>query len=327
MHALFEEEAARFHDLSLSILYMTQERPRGRRFKQPNHLISLWQHYGDLADEASASDLARDIATSDFVRGIRGAAFSCFALVEGQMTEHFVRMATRAGALFTETEAADIHTRATADFLTNAKAVKPIAVRNSNRCAVWLNYALHVLGKTHPAYLSLVRIELDPFAASLAALDQLGAASQVSRSVPSPWPSSQRFKVALSFPGDRRAFVQNVASELRCSLGEGAVFYDQDYQADLARPNLDLLLQDVYRNRSDLVAVFLSQSYVDKNWCGLEWRVVREMILQKDDDRIMLFRFDDAPIPGLLNIDGYMDLRPLSSADVAKAIVARVRDS
>ena len=48
-----------------------------------------------------------------------------------------------------------------------------------------------------------------------------------------------------------------------------------------------------------------------KDWCGLEWRVVREVIKHREADRIMLLRLDDAPISGLLLIDGYLDIAVL----------------
>jgi len=134
-----------------------------------------------------------------------------------------------------------------------------------------------------------------------------------------------RFKVALSFPGERREYVSAVAGELKRRLPRGSVFYDKDFTAQLARPNLDTLLQKIYLNNSDLVAVFLCADYEKKEWCGLEWRAIREIIKNRSDHTIMPLRFDDSAIQGMLSLDGYVDLREHTPVQAARLIVERVR--
>lgn len=134
-----------------------------------------------------------------------------------------------------------------------------------------------------------------------------------------------RFKVALSFPGEKREYVGKIANELKKRLPKGAVFYDRDFTAQLARPNLDTLLQRVYLNNSDLVVVFLSSEYETKEWCGLEWRAIREIIKNKSDHSLMLMRFDDASIPGSFSLDGYIDLNEYDPIQAARFILERVR--
>jgi TIR domain len=133
-----------------------------------------------------------------------------------------------------------------------------------------------------------------------------------------------RFKVALSFPGEKRDYVNKVANELKKRLPRGSVFYDRDFTAQLARPNLDTLLQRVYSNNSDLVVVFLSSEYETKEWCGLEWRAIREIIKNKSDDSLMLMRFDSAAIPGSFSLDGYIDLNEYDPVQAARFILERV---
>lgn len=134
-----------------------------------------------------------------------------------------------------------------------------------------------------------------------------------------------RFKVALSFPGESRGFVAEVAEEVKRRLGSGTVFYDKDFTAQLARPNLDTLLQKVYLNNSDLVVVFLSSDYERKQWCGIEWRAIRNIIKNKSDHALMFMRFDDTVIAGSFAIDGYVDLREYTPIQAARMIVERVR--
>ena len=134
-----------------------------------------------------------------------------------------------------------------------------------------------------------------------------------------------RFKVALSFPGEKREYVAAVAAEMKKRLGQGAVFYDKDFTAQLARPNLDTLLQRIYLNNSDLVVVFLCSDYERKEWCGLEWRAIRTIIKNKNDHAIMFMRFDGAAVSGSMSIDGYVDLEEYSPVQAARMIVERVR--
>jgi hypothetical protein len=132
------------------------------------------------------------------------------------------------------------------------------------------------------------------------------------------------FKVALSFPGESRTYVSAVAEELKKYLPKGSVFYDRDFTAQLAQPNLDTLLQSIYSNQSDLVVVFLSDDYDKKEWCGLEWRAVREIIKRRNDHTVMLMRFDDAAIPGVMSLDGCVDLRHHDPVEAANFIKERV---
>lgn len=134
-----------------------------------------------------------------------------------------------------------------------------------------------------------------------------------------------RFKVALSFPGERREYVRAVATELKRRLPSGTVFYDKDFSAQLARPNLDTLLQRIYLNNSDLVVVFLCADYERKQWCGLEWRAIREIIKNRSDHSVMFMRFDDSAIQGMLSIDGYIDVSQHTPIQAAGLVLERVR--
>lgn len=126
------------------------------------------------------------------------------------------------------------------------------------------------------------------------------------------------FKVALSFPDEKRAYASEVASELKKRLGKGAVFYDEDFKAQLARPNLDTLLQRIYLINSSLIVVFLCAEYQQKKWCGLEWRAIRNIIMNKNDQAIMFMRFDNSEMSGVFAVDGYIDLEDLKPIEVAR---------
>jgi hypothetical protein len=116
----------------------------------------------------------------------------------------------------------------------------------------------------------------------------------------------------------------SVAEHLKTHLGSNAVFYDTDYTAELARPNLDLRLQRIYHDNSDLIVVFLCTDYSAKEWCGLEWRAIRDIIKQREDAKVMLLRLDNEPDYGLFGIDGYIDISAWSPERTAEAIKKRL---
>jgi hypothetical protein len=134
---------------------------------------------------------------------------------------------------------------------------------------------------------------------------------------------SKRFRVALSFPGEHRPRVEKIAEALADRLTREKVLYDRWYAAEFNRPRLDTYLSKLYHDDSDLIAVFLCKEYDEKEWTGLEWDAIRDLLKRKQDDRLMFFRLDDADISGFLSIHGYQDIRTMSDQDVAAAILTR----
>jgi len=135
--------------------------------------------------------------------------------------------------------------------------------------------------------------------------------------------TSHSFQVALSFPGEVRRYVESVAKSLERLMGPHSYFYDMNYTGQLARPNLDTLIQDIYRNRSRLVVVFLCQRYQEKEWCGIEFRAIRDAIKARED-RVMFVRCDDGQVDGVFSNDGYVDARQYGPEAVASFIVERL---
>ena len=127
----------------------------------------------------------------------------------------------------------------------------------------------------------------------------------------------KRFRIALSFPGEHRAFVEQVAAHLASRVGQERVLYDKYYEAEFARPDLDTYLQHLYHDESELIAVFLCADYQRKEWCGLEWRAIRDLIKMREVSTVMPFRFDDTEIPGLFSIDGYIWIGDRPAQEVA----------
>ena len=106
-------------------------------------------------------------------------------------------------------------------------------------------------------------------------------------------------------------------------LGKSGVIYDKHFEVELARPDLYIYLQEIYHAKSELVVVFLCAEYEKKEWCGLEWRAVRDLIKNRRTSDIMPIRFDDTHIRGLFSIDGYINAKEHTPEQIAKYIIER----
>jgi hypothetical protein len=137
---------------------------------------------------------------------------------------------------------------------------------------------------------------------------------------------THNFDVALSFPGEKRDLVGRIAQRLEQLLGPNSVFYDAFYPGELAQPDLDTLLQKVYGERSTLVVVVAGSDYQRKNWCGLEFRAIKQRIWAKEHRKVMIVRTDDGAVDGIFETDGYLDARRFDARDLAGMIAGRVQE-
>ena len=322
--ASFQSEADKFHDISFSVFYVVGDWVRKRKFHDYSHVISLWQYIGKTGSEEKITQLTNNLYFGRTKYGITGAKFSSYGVIEGEEFSLFLRMAKRAGGLFSENEIHTIQNDSHQNIVDDAEEGKPAFVQNSNTIAIWLNYLLYHLSISHPKRFHETEINIDPFEASLNAIEHLLKEPKLVRSKQKHNNIEKiNFKVTLSFPGEWRDYVCEVSKTIKSNI-DGEVFYDMDYQAQLARPNLDILLQEIYRNNSDLIVVFLCKEYNDKEWCGLEWRAIRDIIKSRKDKNIMFMRFDDSDVKGTFSIDGYISLKDKSPSEAANFILERL---
>jgi hypothetical protein len=328
----FEKEADKYHDIEFQtyLLAKGEISEIDRKYRVPNHGIMLWQYIGQLGIENATNKFLDNLKESDPKWGIRGALLTKFGVIEGAGTDHFVRMAKRAGALFSDEEARAFKSRVVKEIqeedLKNNPNSLPTTAVNDNPLAIWLNYLLFYLSQTYPNREYSSRIEPDLFTLSLLALEKLSDDLTIGKSDRSITQLSKiNFRVAVSFPGEKRKYVSRVVDILRNELPPDSVFYDLDYQAQIARPNADTLLQNIYHKQTELIVVFLSKDYSIKEWCGLEWRSIRDLVKSKQDDKIMFVKFDNAEIDGTFSIDGYIDGSKYKTQEVANYILERLR--
>lgn len=131
------------------------------------------------------------------------------------------------------------------------------------------------------------------------------------------------FDISLSFPGDVRDYVELVARHLKRQIGPNSYFYDNNYKAQLARPSLDVLLQEIYRDRSKLIVVFIGEKYQSKKWCGVEFKAIRDVLFNNQTDKVMYIRMDDGKVDGVFNTDGYIDAKKHRPEEIANFILER----
>ena len=136
--------------------------------------------------------------------------------------------------------------------------------------------------------------------------------------------TTHQFEVALSFPGEVRGYVKSISKALEKLIGTHSYFYDNNYKSQLARPSLDTLLQNIYRSQSKLIVVFLCAKYQEKDWCGLEFRAIKEIIMKRQDEKIMFVKMDDGKVEGVFDTDGYIDGRTHNPEEIAKFIKERI---
>jgi len=130
------------------------------------------------------------------------------------------------------------------------------------------------------------------------------------------------YDVALSFAGEDRVYVEEVA---RALTGAGVkVFYDKLEVADLWGKNLYTHLSDVYRKRARFTVMFISRSYAAKRWTNHEREAAQARAFADSREYILPARFDETEIPGMLPTTGYISANERTPSDLADLILAKL---
>ena len=135
---------------------------------------------------------------------------------------------------------------------------------------------------------------------------------------------AKRFRIALTFAGENRKLVEEIAQILATLFGRDSILYDKFHQAEFARPDLASHLPNLYKNESDLVVLVFCDDYENKQWCKLEWRAIYSLIMNMKDQVIMLMRFNRLEPVGLHGLAGLIELGGLSAFQVAGLILERL---
>jgi len=134
--------------------------------------------------------------------------------------------------------------------------------------------------------------------------------------------SATDYDVALSFAGEDRAYVEQVAKEL--SHSGVRVFYDDFERPTLWGTNLYDHLTAVYAKRARFTVMFISKSYADKRWTNFERQAAQARAYSESREYILPARFDDTDLPGLLPTTAYVSLKEMSPSELAGLVVRKL---
>ena len=130
--------------------------------------------------------------------------------------------------------------------------------------------------------------------------------------------ASREYDIALSFAGENREYVDQVAILLRDSGVK--VFYDLFEEANLWGKDLYEYLSDIYKNKALYTIMFISEHYGRKAWSTHERKSMQARAFQENQEYVLPARFDNTPIPGVLPTVGYISLTGRSPSAFAETI-------
>ena len=136
--------------------------------------------------------------------------------------------------------------------------------------------------------------------------------------------SGKRFRVAFSFAGEKRGFVSKVAAILAGRFDEDHILYDKYHEPEFARRDLGIYLPKLYNEEADLIVIVVCADYAKKDWPGLEWIAIHDLLKKRRDSEVMLCRFDRADIEGLFSSAGFVELDRKTPEKAAEMILERL---
>ena len=133
------------------------------------------------------------------------------------------------------------------------------------------------------------------------------------------------YDIALSFAGEDRAYVDQVASEL---TQKGVrVFYDEFEEDKLWGVDLYEYLSEIYQKRARFTVMFISQRYGEKLWTKFERKAAQARAFSESREYILPARFDDTELPGMLPTTGYIRLTGRSPSSLAELIIKKLESA
>jgi hypothetical protein len=126
------------------------------------------------------------------------------------------------------------------------------------------------------------------------------------------------YDVALSYAGEDRVYVQQIAALLQ--QRDVRVFYDEYAAAELWGSDLYTLIDDVYRRRARFAIAFVSRHYASKPWTRHERQSAQARALTEVGPYFLPVRLDDSELPGLRPTVHYVDARRTSIEQLVSMI-------
>ena len=129
------------------------------------------------------------------------------------------------------------------------------------------------------------------------------------------------YQVALSFAGDQRQYVEDVARNLQAR--DVTVFYDGFETAQLWGKNGAEVFHEAFARRAAYVVMFISSAYVNRAWPRHERKSAIGRMIQEHGEYVLPVRFDDTPVPGLSDDVIYLRAAEHTPAELAVLIAEK----
>lgn len=134
-----------------------------------------------------------------------------------------------------------------------------------------------------------------------------------------------KYDVALSFAGEDRKYVEEVALFLKKK--NIAVFYDYFEEENLWGKNLISYLEEIYTNKSKYCVIFISQYYVQKEWTCYESAAAMVRLLDsnmKQKEYLLPVKFDETKVSGVLSTIGFIDGKKKTPDELGNLIIKKL---
>ena len=135
-------------------------------------------------------------------------------------------------------------------------------------------------------------------------------------------PANPKYEVSLSFAGEQRSYVGDVAKNLAARGIK--VFYDRFETVNLWGKDQVEAFHQQFANNTRFVVMFISKEYVEKMWPRHERRSAFSAAIQKGDEYILPVRFDDTEVPGMPHTIGYLTAKDHLPAELAALISEKI---
>ena len=133
---------------------------------------------------------------------------------------------------------------------------------------------------------------------------------------------NREYQVALSFAGEQRGYVEEVARRLAAKSID--VFYDGFEQPRLWGKDGTEIFHEVFAEKATYVVMFISAAYASKAWTRHERRSALSRMLKEDYEYVLPVRFDGTSIPGLPDSILYLSANDYSPAALSTTIARKL---
>lgn len=130
------------------------------------------------------------------------------------------------------------------------------------------------------------------------------------------------YDIALSFSGEDRAYVENIARLLKKKNIK--VFYDYWERRRIWGTQLDEELENIYKNKAKYCVIFFSKHYLNSDWATHELRSAQKRAAKDKREYILPILLDGTALPESLNKTAVIETSNHSIQDVYDLIVSKI---